>query len=262
MAARAGSPGREILRPAHTVVIMMENHSFSDIIGNPRAPYLNSLAKAGALFTESFAITHPSQPNYLALFSGGAHGVTSDSCPHYFSGPNLGSEVRAAGGSFAGYSEGLPSRGFTGCSSGLYARKHSPWVDFRDLPPSTNRPFTALPARLSAFPTLSFITPDLQHDMHNGTIAEADRWLKRRLGRYIRAAQHTNNLVVITWDEDDYSAANRIPTIMIGGNVRPGRYSRRINHYNVLRTLELAYRLRPLGHSARRAPILTIWKRR
>jgi hypothetical protein len=252
---------RQIPRPAHTIVIMMENRSYSDIIGNPAAPFLNSLAKAGASFTHSFAITHPSEPNYLALFSGSTHGVTSDSCPHAFPGRNLGSELRAAHDSFDGYSEGLPARGFTGCESGNYARKHNPWVNFTHLPGSINRPLSELPAKFSHLPTLSFITPNLEHDMHDGTIAQADQWLKRRLGRYIQTARRTNGLIVIDWDEDDGSHSNQIPTIMIGASVRPGRYTERINDYNVLRTLQSMYGLNPIGHSANHRPIVNIWKR-
>jgi phosphatidylinositol-3-phosphatase len=251
----------QIPRPAHTIVIVMENRSYSDIIGNPAAPFLSSLAKEGASFTQSFAIRHPSEPNYLALFSGSTHGVTSDSCPHTFGGRNLGSELRAAHDSFVGYSESLPARGFPGCESGNYARKHSPWVNFSDLPGSINRPLSELPAKFSHLPTLSFIIPNLQHDMHNGTIAEADHWLKQRLGRFIRAARRENGLVVITWDEDDGSHANKIPTIMIGANVRPGRYAEHINDYTVLRTLQAMYGLKPIGHSANRKPIVNIWKR-
>src|SRR6185312_16064435 len=95
----------------------------------------------GVYFTNSFAITHPSQPNYLALFSGSTQGITDDSCPHTFSANNLGNELRSAGLSFTGYSESMPSNGYTGCTSGSYARKHSPWVNFSDLPTSTNLTF-------------------------------------------------------------------------------------------------------------------------
>ena len=70
--------------PAHIVVVIDENHSYSEIIGSSDAPYINSLATEGALFTQSFAVAHPSQPNYLALFSGSTHGITNDSCPHTF----------------------------------------------------------------------------------------------------------------------------------------------------------------------------------
>ncbi len=237
----------------------MENHSYSDIIGNPQAPYLNSLAAHGALFTHSHAITHPSEPNYLALFSGSTHGVTSDSCPHTYRTRNLGSELIAAKDTFAGYAEGLPHTGYAGCYVGAYVRKHVPWVNFGDLPKSTDRPFSAFPKRFNALPTLSFVTPNLNHDMHDGTIRQADNWMKRRLGRYVAAAKRDGGLVVITWDEDDGSVPNRIPTIVVGADVRPGRYAERIDHYRLLRTLEAAYRLRALGKSADRKPITDIW---
>ena len=96
----------------------MENHAYGEVIGSPQAPYLNRLARQGALFTDSRAITHPSEPNYLALFSGSTQGVSDDSCPHQFSAPNLGSELIAAGRTFTGYSESLPAAG----SSGLRER--------------------------------------------------------------------------------------------------------------------------------------------
>ena len=105
-------------RPDHVVIVIEENHSYSEIIGSSAAPYINSLAAQGALFTQSYAITHPSQPNYLDIFSGFNQGVTDDSCPHYFSTDNLGLYLLNASLTFAGYSEGLPSVGSTVCTSG------------------------------------------------------------------------------------------------------------------------------------------------
>jgi hypothetical protein len=127
-------------RPDHVVIVIEENHSFSQIIGSPDAPYINSLVAQGALFTQSYAITRPSQPNYLDLFSGFNQGVTDDSCPHYFTTDNLGLYVLNASLTFGGYSEDLPSVGSTVCTSGAYARKHSPWVNFTNIPASTNLP--------------------------------------------------------------------------------------------------------------------------
>jgi acid phosphatase len=96
--------------------------------------------------------------------------------------------------------------------------------------------------------------------MHDGTIAEADRWASRHLARYVRGARHHHGLVVITWDEDDYSQSNQIPTILIGKDVKRGRYHRRIDHYGLLRTLEAAYHLPALGQSTQRRPVTNIWK--
>jgi hypothetical protein len=127
-------------RPDHVVIVIEENHSYSEIIGSPDAPYINSLAAKGAVFTQSYAVTHPSQPNYLDVFSGYNQGVTDDSCPHYFITDNLGLYLLNASLTFAGYSEDLPSVGSLVCTSGAYARKHAPWVNFTNIP----RPQTSL----------------------------------------------------------------------------------------------------------------------
>src|SRR5262245_45099820 len=94
-------------RPDHVVIVIEENHSYAQIIGSPSAPYINSLAAGGALMTQSYAITHPSQPNYVAFFSGATQGVTTDSMyPHsLFTAPNLGTKLLGAGLTFGGYSE-------------------------------------------------------------------------------------------------------------------------------------------------------------
>jgi hypothetical protein len=147
--------------PAHVVVVLEENHGYSQIIGSPQAPYVNTLASEGASFTKSYAITHPSQPNYLDLFSGSAQGIVDDSCPHTFSAANLGSELIAAHKTFIGYSEGLPSAGSEVCTSGEYARKHAPWTDFSNVPPSDNQPFTSFPTNYANLPTISWVIPDL-----------------------------------------------------------------------------------------------------
>jgi phosphatidylinositol-3-phosphatase len=246
-------------RPDHIVVVVLENTSYEQIVGKPEAPFLNSLEGAGALFTQSYAITHPSEPNYLALFSGSTQGLTDDSCPHTFATGNLGSSLLAAGHTFTGYSEDLPSAGYTGCATARYARKHNPWVDFSNLPASVNQPMSAFPADPAALPTVSFVVPNLDHDLHDGTLSQADQWLRSHLGAYAAWAPTHNSLLVITSDEDDFTDVNRIATVIVGAHVVPGRYAQRIDHYTVLRTIEDGYGLAPLGASGRAEPITAIW---
>jgi acid phosphatase len=244
-------------RPDHVVVVMEENHGYQDVI---TAPYIASLAAQGASFTQSFAVTHPSQPNYLALFSGDTQAVGDDSCPHTFSADNLGHQLSAAGLTFAGYSEDLPRVGFTGCSAGDYARKHAPWVNFSDVPASANKPLSAFPSDFSNLPTLSFVVPNLVDDMHSGSIAAGDSWLRQHIDPYARWATTHNSLLIVTWDEDDYSGDNQIATIVVGAEVKPGQYAQRITHYAVLRTLEVIFGLAPLGSAASAQPISGIWR--
>lgn len=230
----------------HVVMVVMENRSYGEIIDGGKAPFIAQLAERGANFTNAFAVAHPSQPNYFALFSGSTHGVT-DNRAHAFSAPTLAGALRAAGKSFIGYVErGSP-------------RKHNPWESFADAQ-GVGRDFSEFPGDFGTLPAVSFVIPNLDHDMHDGSIGDGDGWLRQHLGAYAAWCMEGNNLLIVTFDEDDGGAGNRIATVFFGGKVMPGRYGQRIDHYRVLRTLEAMHALPPLGHSAEEAPIGDIWK--
>ena len=244
---------------ARVVVVVEENHAAGSIIGNTAAPFINALVAGGALMTQSFGVTHPSQPNYLALFAGDTFGVTSNACPlNLGAAPNLASELLAAGYSFGGYAESLPAVGSTVCAAGPYARKHVPWVNFSNVPPSASMPLTAFTGD-GALPTVSFVVPDLGDDMHDGSVTAADNWLSTHLTGYANWAKANNSLLIVTWDEDDESAGNRIPTIFYGAGVRPGSYSQTISHYNVLSTIQEIFGLPKTGLTAAAPPVTGIW---
>jgi phosphatidylinositol-3-phosphatase len=244
--------------PAHIVVVVEENHSFGDIIGNADAPYINQLARSGRSLTQMYAITHPSEPNYLALFSGSTQGVTDDSCPHTFGGSNLAHELLAHGRTFVAYSEGLPAPGSGVCTEGSYARKHAPWTNFSNLPATqVGRPFSDFPSDYAKLPTVSFVIPNLDDDMHDGTIAQADAWLKAHLSSYTAWARSHHSQLIVTWDEDDGSASNHVPTIITGAGVRPGASAAHETLYSLLRLVEQDYGLPLLGGAAR-APTIAL----
>src|SRR2546423_2381357 len=253
--------------PSHVVIVIMENHAYGEIIGNPSAPYINNvLVPNGAVLTNSHAVEHPSQPNYLDLFSGANQGVIGDSTPVGlpFSTPNLGALLINKGFSFATYSESLPSVGFTGDSfttvagQNQYQRKHNPAVNWQaadapagnHLAPSLHQPLTAVPTTLVGFanmPTISIVVPNEQNDMHDGTVATGDSWLQNNLEAYRFWAAHNNSILVVTWDEDDFTTTNKIATIFTGQNIPPGMYSESsverasglgVDHFNILRTIE------------------------
>ena len=248
--------------PSHVVVLIEENHNLSDILGNSSAPYINSLTSSGALMTQSFNPPglHPSQPNYLWLFSGSNLGITSDAvfpADPPFTAPNLGAALIAAGDSFTGYSEGLPGVGFTGAASGLYARKHNPWVNWQSnspgpnqLPASTNQPFSAFPTDYSTLPTVSFVIPNLCDDMQNAcggnSIANADTWLQANIDPFVQWAMNNNSLLILTTDES-HGGDLPVTTIFAGAGVIPGHYSEHVTHSNILRTIEDFYGLVPTG---------------
>ncbi|MFJ3216384.1 alkaline phosphatase family protein [Kitasatospora sp. NPDC086801] len=249
--------------PDHIIVVVMENHAYNQVIGSSGAPYLNSLATGGASLTQSFGITHPSQPNYYALFSGSTQGVTDDSCVSVgaLQGPNLASEVTAAGKTWASYNETLPAQGSTACSSGKYAQKHNPWFGFGNVPLNSAKTFAQFPTDYTILPNVSFVVPNLCSDMHDCSVGTGDTWIKNNLGAYAAWAKSHNSLLVVTFDEDNRLAGNRIPTVFYGAHVTPGSTSAATyNHYNVLRTLEdLAGATTHAGNAANAGDITGIW---
>ena len=307
------------------VIVIEENQSYSTIIGNPAAPYTNSLANHGALFTTSYGTEHPSQPNYLDLFTGSDQNVSDDNFVTNvpFSTENLGAQLLHAGYTFAGYSEDLPTVGDTTSNFAAapgdpvgthdYARKHNPWALYQNdafpaspanygsnyLPSSVNQtlaPFTALSAAgdFAHLPSLSIVVPNQQHDDHGVTggasgdqlISDGDTWLKNNIDAYAQWAKTHNSLLIVTWDEDDYSSINQIPTIAYGAHIRTGKYSephsttfvsvvngdgqpsgtpvylpvQGINHWNILRTVEDIFHLGHIGEANKVQSITDVYK--
>jgi acid phosphatase len=248
--------------PSHVVIVIEENRSQANIIGNKSAPFINALAAGGAMMAQSFAETHPSEPNYLALFAGDTFGVTKDICPvNAGAAPNLASELLSAGYTFGGYAEDLPAVGSPVCSAGKYARKHVPWANFSNVPAANSVPFSAFPTatNYANLPTVSFVIPNNDNNMHDGSIAAGDAWLNRELAGYANWANANNSLLIVTWDEDDGGPRNQIPTVIYGARVQPGIYNEQISHYNVLSTVEQMYGLPKTGNAAIAPAITSIW---
>ena len=219
--------------PDHIVVVVEENDDYHFIIGNPSAPYINSLADNGALFTDYQGITNPSQPNYLALYSGSTQGVT-DNRSYSFDQPTLGGQLEAAGLSFLGYAEADAPR------------KHIPWDSFEDSQ-DLGRDFDDFPTNFDDLPTVSFVTPDNAHDMHDGSVGQGDDWLEANLGDYAEWAEDNNSLLIVTFDEGQDDGENHIPLIVYGDGVVAGEYDQPGNHYDLLRTIEKLLRARTPG---------------
>jgi acid phosphatase len=232
----------------HIVVVMMENHTYSEIYKNPNAPFINALSNYGVTFTQSHGIGHPSQPNYIALFSGSAQGI-SDDYVHSLAGPNLALKLKEKGKRFVGYFEVASPR------------KHNPWESFKGSE-SVGQDFRRFPTNFDQLPEVSFVIPNLANDMHDGSIAQADQWLSQHLSRYRHYCDAHQSLLIVTFDEDNYQSDNRIFTVFYGAPVTPRHYVESINHYSVLRTIEAIEGIAPLGETAKLDPIQGIWARR
>ena len=248
----------------HIVLIMEENHSYNQVVGSHDAPYINQLIQESALFTNFYYVQPGSQPNYLALFSGSTQNAGEQTLPK-FQVDCLGSILLNAGKTFVGYCDGLPHAGFDGYSVGnYYLRTHNPFTQFATLPETLNQPFTSFPTNFHDLPTFAFVVPSLLHDAHTppGTLKAGDAWLKAHFADYIAWAKENNSLLIVTFDEPGYKPGNskNILTFFIGAHVKPGHYSQKLNHYNLLRTIEDIYGLKHLGHSATAAPITNVWQ--
>ncbi|MGW4896678.1 alkaline phosphatase family protein [Kitasatospora sp. NPDC004240] len=250
-------------KPDHIVVVVMENHAYNQVMGAKDAPYINSLGQGGATLKASYGITHPSQPNYFALFSGGTQGITGDGCfkPGTNTAPNLASELIAAGKTWGSYNESLPSEGSTTCKSGKYAQKHNPWFAFKNVPADTGHTMTQFPTDFAKLPKVSFVVPNLCSDMHDCSVGTGDGWIKKNLGAYAAWAKTHNSLLVVTFDEDNRHSGNQIPTVLYGQPVKAGSVSTtKYNHYDMLRTLEdLAGLTTHAGKAASASDIAGIW---
>jgi phospholipase C len=192
----------------HVLVVVLENKSQSNVLGNENAPNFNGLAKRYALLSGYGGVTHPSLPNYLALVSGSTHGITSDCTTCIVSARNLADTLERAHLTWKGYAEGLPRRGFTGGSAGRYAKKHMPFLYFRDV--------VSKPARLrrvvslrqfgrdlaaGALPSFSLIVPDMCHDMHDCSVETGDAWLGGFLSPLLRSRKLGHSVIFVITDE-------------------------------------------------------------
>jgi hypothetical protein len=233
-------------------VIVMENKERGEVIG--KAPYITALAERYATAAQSYGVTHPSLPNYLALVSGSTQGVTRDCTSCDASGPNLGTQLEAAGRSWKAYLEGLPLPCFDGAGSGRYAKKHDPFAYWASTRCGHRASFDVLDhdLRRGRLPDFALVTPDLCNDMHDCSVAVGDRFLSVLVPRLLKGLG-PHGYLVLTFDEGSSSAhgGGRITTIVAGPDVARGRASKTfVNHYGVLRTIEDTFGLAHLGAAA------------
>jgi phospholipase C len=196
----------------HVVLIVEENHSYSEVIGNSAMPYLNSLAAEYSLATQYYANTHPSIGNYFMPTTGQL--ITNDDA---FSGTasvdNIVRELIASGKTWKSYAESIPSTGYTGGDSYPYAKRHNPFPYFAEVVNSSALAQNLV--SLSQFnadlannqlPSFSFVVPNLLDDAHDGSLQVADAWLQQNIAPVISSPTfQKDGLLIIVFDEADTS---------------------------------------------------------
>ncbi len=253
---------------SHVFVVVEENHSYTDVVGNTASmPYLNGLISKYGLATQYYANTHPSLPNYLWLTAGSADGITSDVCGVTVSADNVVRELGAAGLSWKAYEEGLPSVGYLGCSSGEYVEKHDPFAYFSDVINSGAEqqnivPFSHFAVDLAngTLPRYSFITPNLLDDAHDGTLAQADGWLRSNIAPLLSAPMFQpggTGVLIIVFDEgtDNTNGGGRVAWVVVSPLAKAGyRSTTFYQHQSTLRLMLEGLGVTKLPGAAASAP--------
>jgi phosphatidylinositol-3-phosphatase len=238
-----GPCGTSIGHPAiwqHVVWIVMENKSYSQVIGSSSAPYENGLANQCGLATNYFAITHPSLPNYIAMTSGSPQGITDDNAPssHPLSVASIFSQL--PGGGSGSLEESMPSNCALS-SSGQYAVKHNPQTYYTNVRTDCGVTNVPLGTTSNISRRFTFLTPNMCDDTHDCSIATGDNWLKGFIPKLTSSLEYQSGstAIFLTWDEDDFTTVNQIPLIVISPSTAAGTKSgTKFNHYSLLRTTE------------------------
>jgi len=279
--------------PNPLVVVYMENQSLSTVIGAGQSavmPYLNSLWNSASTqqFTDYYAVTHPSFPNYAAVASGETQADSDAITPGMFSGQTVWDQLQAAGVSWGVYEEAVPTACYAGTyhndttvSDGPYKIGHNPAVPFAGVYDQFSecqkvQPFTGM--NPAALPAVSFVTPNLCDDMHglpatnsyattyapctqstDAIRTRGDSWLAQYVPQWTAAGAD----VLITFDEGSGTAGccgtpggGQIYGVLTGPGVKGGANATPMNQYSILAGIEDAYGLPLLGSAAIASPVI------
>jgi acid phosphatase len=246
-------------RFSKVAVLFLENRGYHQVIGSKQAPFLNRLARRGALATNYYAVAHPSLPNYLALTTGSTDGVSSDCNSCETRAPTLAGQLQDAHIPWRAYFEGIPAAGFEGRGFADYTKHYNPFAYSDQVGDRTDRShvfgFRTLgnDLRNGRLPRFSWIAPDLLHDGHNASVRASDRFVARLVPRIVRALG-PHGVLIVTWDEAQGVVGPRGGHVALVATGPGARHRVRVgvsaDHYSLLATLEAGLRLPRLGQAA------------
>ena len=253
-----GSSSGAVPHSNHVWMITEENHSYEGVIGSQYMPYFNSLANKYGLAAQYYANRHSSLPALMWLVAG-QDVTTNNNTTSCFSADNVVRHLLFHGMTWKSYQEDMPYSGFTGLSWAKYVRRHNPLIDFQDVCAASQKfnsvPFTHLASDIAnhSTPNYVYITPNLQHDAHDGTRAQADAWLSQQVPKILSMPEFQSGgdgLLFIVWDEGDLGTDNRcngwtssgcggrVATLVIGPKVKRNFKSQVLYHHeDLLRTV-------------------------
>ncbi len=235
-------------------VVQLENRAYETVIQHP---YFAELASRGRSLTNYRGITHPSQPNYIAQLAGAP--LISDNALQDLPESNLVDLLETKSVSWKAYMEDYPGACYarSSANSGLYVRKHNPFISFDSIRNSATRcakivNATQLDADIATnmLPQFSYYTPNQDNNSHDTSIDYAATWLRTFLEPKLSNTNFmSGTLVVLTFDEDDSKHDNHIYTALLSESMLPGVDATAHNHYSLLRTIEDNFELGNLGRN-------------
>lgn len=250
------------------LLVVLEN---TDLASALQQPFLASLAARGALLQNYHAITHPSEPNYIALTAGSTFGIANDD-PVTIDVPHIGDLLEARNLTWKLYAENYPGDCFLGVSAGTYVRRHVPFLSYADIQSNAVRCEEHIVNAVSFdadvaspdFPRFAMYIPNLLNDGHDTGVATAAAWLQSRFGNLLDDAQFMNDtLFIVVFDEGSPAGTNTVYCSFTGAGVQAGAVSAKdYDHYDLLRTIEEIFHIGTLGRSDDAAVVINdIWKR-
>jgi len=281
------------------VIIVLENGDYEAAIKDKN---LAALAVQGASFSNFHALFHPSYPNYLAMVAGTDFGIhrrirfladRQVNFPNDADHQTIADRLVAAGLDFKNYAEELPEgncpfriddQHLPSSKKGDYARRHVPFISFREVQEKwcdrvvrvdsskgnsllgIDDNFFVRDAK-AGLVAYSFYSPNMNNDGHNTNVGVASAWVSAFLDKTFPQKLRKGTLVVVTFDESEHNADNKIYTLFLGDMVKeakdqdPKVLDRRYTHYDLLRTIEDNFGLEPMASGDREATaIADIWK--
>ncbi|MBV9831446.1 MAG: phosphoesterase [Marmoricola sp.] len=261
--APAVAPRARVVAPISKVLVVIEeNHSLAQM--RERMPFLTHLSNAYGYATDWRALTHPSEPNYLAIVGGSTFGVNDDdppaqNAPLVGHAPSVFDQALHAHKTADTYVQSMPLRCDTAPlqANRIYAAPTNPWVYFEAgrkacLEHDQGLPGFTAAARADTLPNVGFLIPNLAHDAHDGTLRQADAWLRQQLGPVLASQDFRTGrlIIVVTADEDNRHSGNRVLTSVLSPRLHHKVVRTLLDHYSLTRFIDRIIGQPPLAHAA------------
>jgi hypothetical protein len=234
----------------HIFIMMFENHGWSQIEHNP---YWEAVQEQGIVLTDFYALTHPSQPNYVAQLGGDTFNCNSDAPTNVSASPNLVDLLEAKSITWKSYQEDYTPKPGGDCDpaeqqNSLYYRKHNPFMSYDNVRNNKKRCQNIVPASqldkdlaANALPQFSYYTPNIKNDAHDTDLFYAGKYLQGWLKKYMAMPNFVRNtMVIITFDEDEYLESNHVSCFLLGPYIKHPNTTEgtKYDHYSITRTIE------------------------